>query len=80
MIIFFFILSFYILVQLSLKNQYLFKNIAPGSEDYKVEQLHFHWGHPNDNINGSEHLHEGRSYPLEVNIRNLSYNFYFFFF
>jgi len=70
----------YILVQLSLKNQYLFKNVAPGSEDYKVEQLHFHWGHSNDNINGSEHLHEGQSYPLEVNIRNLSYHFYFLFF
>ena len=55
-----------ILAQMSIKNRYLLKNIAPASEDYKVEQLHFHWGHSNNDLVGSEHLHEGQSYPLEV--------------
>jgi hypothetical protein len=49
------------------------KNVAPQSENYKVEQIHFHWGHANDNINGSEHLYEGKAYPLEV---RLNYSFY----
>ncbi len=39
-----------------------------------MQQVHFHWGHSNDNINGSEHLLEGKSYPLEVSTRNLSYS------
>ncbi len=60
-----FLLS-YILAQLNIKNRYELKHIAPESEDYKVEQVHFHWGHSNDNINGSEHTNEGQSYPLEV--------------
>ncbi len=52
----------------------MLKNVAPQSEDYQVQQVHFHWGHSNDNINGSEHLLEGKSYPLEVSTRNLSYS------
>ena len=64
--------SFCLLAQLNLKNRYIVKNIAPESEDYKVEQVHFHWGHSNDNTNGSEHLHEGQSYPLEVRSVNSS--------
>ena len=60
------ILSVFLLAQLNLKNRYLLKNLAPASEDYQVEQLHFHWGHANDDYFGSEHLHEGQSYPLEV--------------
>ncbi|CAF1487510.1 unnamed protein product [Adineta steineri] len=55
-------------VQLDLKKRYVLKNLAPGSEEYSVEQLHFHWGHSTDNINGSEHLFEGQSYPLEMHI------------
>jgi carbonic anhydrase len=58
-------------VQLNLKNHYLLKNIALENEDYKVEQMHFHWGHSNDNIRGSEHLHEGASYPLEVRTKTI---------
>ena len=42
----------------------------PGGEDYIAEQIHFHWGHSNDNVNGSEHLFEGQSYPIEVNVEN----------
>ncbi|CAF2407491.1 unnamed protein product [Rotaria sp. Silwood2] len=55
-------------VQLNMRNHYVLKNVAPESEDYKVEQIHFHWGHSNDDINGSEHLHEGRPYPLEMHM------------
>ncbi|CAF2985802.1 unnamed protein product [Rotaria sp. Silwood2] len=54
--------------QLSLSNHYVLKNVALGSKDYRVEQIHFHWGHSNDNVNGSEHLLEGRSYPLEMHV------------
>ncbi len=70
----------YVLAQLSLRNQYILKNVAPESEDYKVEQVHFHWGHSNDNTNGSEHLLEGRSYPLEVSRRNSSHLYSLVFF
>lgn len=58
--------------QLNLQNYYVLKNVAPESEDYKVEQIHFHWGHQNDNMNGSEHLHEGQSYPLEMHMVSYS--------
>jgi carbonic anhydrase len=58
--------------QLNLKGQYVIKNVAPQSENYKVEQIHFHWGHANDNINGSEHLYEGKAYPLEMHIVSYS--------
>ncbi|CAF1358037.1 unnamed protein product [Rotaria sordida] len=54
--------------QLNLKNHFVLKNVAPASEDYRVEQIHFHWGHANDDVNGSEHLLEGRSYPLEMHM------------
>ncbi|CAF0744893.1 unnamed protein product [Rotaria sp. Silwood1] len=54
--------------QLNMKNHFVLKNVAPESEDYKVEQIHFHWGHSHDNNNGSEHLHEGKSYPLEMHM------------
>ncbi|CAF3486244.1 unnamed protein product [Rotaria socialis] len=54
--------------QLNLKNHFVLKNIAPGSEDYKVEQIHFHWGHANNDNNGSEHLLEGQAYPLEMHM------------
>ena len=47
-------------------NGYIVKDIASCSEDYIVEQLHFHWGHSNNNTDGSEHLLEARAYPLEV--------------
>ncbi|CAF3893570.1 unnamed protein product [Rotaria sordida] len=55
-------------VQLNIKNRYVLKNVAPESEDYKVEQVHFHWGHSHDINNGSEHLLEGRPYPLEMHV------------
>ncbi|CAF1336874.1 unnamed protein product [Rotaria sp. Silwood1] len=54
--------------QLSLTNHSVLKHVAPASEDYRVEQIHFHWGHSNDTVNGSEHLLEGRSYPLEMHM------------
>lgn len=54
------------LVQLNLKSSYVLKQVAPWSEDYNVEQLHFHWSHHHDNVNGSEHTVEGQHYPLEV--------------
>ena len=60
-----------IIAQLNIKNHYVLKHVAPLSEDYKVEQIHFHWGHLHDNTSGSEHLLEGRSYPLEVTINYL---------
>jgi carbonic anhydrase len=58
--------------QLNLPNYYVLKHVAPSSEDYKVEQIHFHWGHSNDNRNGSEHLHEGQAYPLEMHVVSYS--------
>lgn len=65
----FFLSLLKILAQLNLQNHYLLKNVAPASEDYKVAQIHFHWGHARDDMNGSEHLYEGHSYPLEVSKR-----------
>jgi hypothetical protein len=49
-----------------MKSSYVLKNVTPESDDYYVEQIHFHWGPVNNNVQGSEHLREGRSYPLEV--------------
>lgn len=57
-----------ILVQLNLRSAYVLKQVAPLSEDYYAEQLHFHWGHAHDNVNGSEHTLEGQHYPLEVDL------------
>ncbi len=59
----------YIIAQVNFNNQYVLKHVAPESEDYKVEQLHFHWGHSYDLNNGSEHLHAGQPYPLEVSTK-----------
>ncbi|CAF1424522.1 unnamed protein product [Adineta steineri] len=55
-------------VQLNLKDRYILKKIAPLSEDYNVEQAHFHWGHSYDNRTGSEHFLDGQSYPLEMHM------------
>ncbi|CAF1488670.1 unnamed protein product, partial [Didymodactylos carnosus] len=52
--------------QLNFNKHYVMYNIAPESEDFHVQQLHFHWGNYKDNVNGSEHLLEGQPYPLEV--------------
>ena len=52
--------------QLNLKSSIILKHAAPQSEDYNVEQIHFHWGHRHDDTNGSEHSLEGKFYPLEV--------------
>ncbi|CAF1158651.1 unnamed protein product [Adineta ricciae] len=54
--------------QLNLNGRYVLKNVVPGGEDYIAEQIHFHWGHSNDNVNGSEHLYEGQSYPIEMHL------------
>ena len=54
--------------QINMKNHLRLKHVTPISEDYVVEQIHFHWGDADDTINGSEHLLEGRSYPLEVTL------------
>jgi hypothetical protein len=51
-----------------MKTQMVLKHVAPESENYNVEQIHFHWGHANDNTNGSEHTDEGQAYPLEVSL------------
>ncbi len=61
---------FLFLAQLNFNNHYILKHITPQSENYKVAQLHFHWGHLHDNTTGSEHLLEGQSYPLEVFINS----------
>jgi hypothetical protein len=58
------------LAQLNLNSTYLVRNIALSDGDYLVEQLHFHWGHSNNNTDGSEHLLETQAYPLEVLIKN----------
>ena len=39
---------------------------GPLSSDYKVLQLHFHWG--SDDTQGSEHFYDGQAYPMEVHI------------
>lgn len=64
---------FDLIAQLNLKNHYILKHVTVEKEDYKVEQLHFHWSHSNDS--GSEHLLEGKSYPLEVIFYLLIINF-----
>ena len=33
-------------------------------EQYKTAQFHFHWG--GDSAVGSEHVYNGKSYPIEV--------------
>ncbi len=63
--------NFSSLVQLNLTNHYILKDVTYFNVDYKVVQLHFHWGDFNNNITGSEHLLENRSYPLEVLINFL---------
>ncbi len=68
----------FIIVQLKFKSGDVLKNVAPLSEDYIVEQIHFHWGHQSDNTNGSEHALEGRFYPLEVWEKILSALGYFY--
>ena len=67
-------IRFSFLAQLNFKGQYVFKNIVPNGENYKVEQIHFHWGHSYDNNNGSEHVYEGKPYPLEVSSIDLFLN------
>ena len=39
---------------------------GPLTGQYQILQLHFHWG-ANDSV-GSEHLYDGRAYPLEMHI------------
>jgi len=41
-------------------------NGGPLGSDYKVLQLHFHWG--SDDNQGSEHFYDGQAYPMEVHI------------
>lgn len=60
---------------MNLANHYVLKNVGEYNEDYKVEQLHFHWGQ--SNAVGSEHLMKGKSYPLEVIFIYLYYIIYF---
>lgn len=57
--------------QINMNNHFHLKHITQYSEDYIVEQVHFHWG-DDDSVNGSEHLLEGRSYPLEMHIVSYS--------
>ena len=39
---------------------------GPLDSEYKVLQLHFHWG--SDNTKGSEHFYDGKAFPMEVHI------------
>ncbi|OON21156.1 carbonate dehydratase, eukaryotic-type, partial [Opisthorchis viverrini] len=44
--------------------------INPDRDQYEIMQMHFHWG--SDNLRGSEHLFDGRRFPMETHI--FSYN------
>lgn len=39
---------------------------GPLGSDYKVLQLHFHWG--SDDTKGSEHYYDGTAYPMEIHV------------
>lgn len=39
---------------------------GPLSDDYKVLQLHFHWG--SDPMKGSEHKYDGMAFPMEMHV------------
>ena len=41
-------------------------NGGPLGSDYKVLQLHFHWG--SDRTKGSEHVYDGQAYPMEMHV------------
>jgi len=41
-------------------------NGGPLGSDYKVLQLHFHWG--SDITKGSEHVYNGQAYPMEMHV------------
>ncbi|UJR14067.1 hypothetical protein I4U23_001064 [Adineta vaga] len=60
---------------INIPHHYVLKNLAPGSEDYIVEQIHFHWGHHKDNVTGSEHLLNNESFPLEMHLVTYSSHF-----
>jgi carbonic anhydrase len=63
--------------RINMHNHFVIKHLAPQSEDYVVDHVHFHWGDV-DSMNGSEHLLEGQSYPLEVSrIRSKLYEYCF---
>jgi len=57
--------------QINMKHHFVVKHLFPQSEDYIVEQIHFHWG-DSEVVNGSEHLLEGRAYPLEMHMVSYS--------
>jgi len=39
---------------------------GPLSDEYKVLQLHFHWG--SDDTKGSEHTYDGMAFPMELHV------------
>jgi len=39
---------------------------GPLSDEYKVLQLHFHWG--SDDTKGSEHVYDGMAFPMELHV------------
>nr|BAU71500.1 putative two domain conserved membrane-associated carbonic anhydrase [Phreagena okutanii] len=51
-------------VDINQTNMYLTNGGLDGN--YTAAQFHFHWGH--DDHHGSEHTHNGKSYPLELHI------------
>jgi len=46
---------------------------GPLGANYKVLQLHFHWG--SDNSKGSEHYYDGTAYPMEVHVVHYNANY-----
>ena len=46
---------------------------GPLSSNYKVLQLHFHWG--SDDTKGSEHHYDGRAYPMELHVVHYNENY-----
>jgi len=53
-------------VQIDVSNSAAVLSGGPLGSDYKVLQLHFHWG--SDDTQGSEHFYDGQAYPMEVHI------------
>ena len=52
--------------QIDVSNSAAVLSGGPLGSDYKVLQLHFHWG--SDDTKGSEHFYDGQVFPMEVHI------------
>ena len=52
--------------QIDVSNSAAVLSGGPLGSDYKVLQLHFHWG--SDDTKGSEHKYDGMAFPMEMHV------------